>query len=113
MAIYIYLFYPLPTSLTVFLQGYCVCHIYLLFVICVANIIIVYLCTQFLMWWLPILIVAAVGVVVGVAFLVIGCIFWVCRCCGRCGGGYSQKQSHDCMMCCTTLLLLLCTLGLL
>ena len=53
------------------------------------------------------------GVAVGVAFLVTGCVFCVCRCCGKCGGGYSMKQSHDCTTCSCTCLLLFLTLGLL
>ena len=68
---------------------------------------------QFLNWWTPILAVSCVGVAVGVAFLVTGCVFCVCRCCGKCGGGYSMKQSHDCTTCSCTFLLLFLTLGLL
>jgi prominin 1 len=67
----------------------------------------------FLDWWTPILAVACVGVAVGVAFLVAGCVVCGCRCCGNCGGGYSMKQSHDCTMFSCTLLLLLFTLALL
>ena len=69
--------------------------------------------TQFLDWWTPILAVACVGVAVGVAFLVAGCVVCGCRCCGNCGGGYSMKQSHDRTMFSCTLLLLLFTLALL
>ena len=68
--------------------------------------------SQFLKWWIPILIVSVVGVAVGVVFLVVGCVFWACRCCGHCKWK-SQQYSHDSVLCSCSLLLLLCTLGLL
>lgn len=69
--------------------------------------------SNFLQWWTPILMVSAVGLAVGLVFLLSGCVFWICWCCGKCGGGHSQKHSHDCAMCVSTVLLLLSVLGLL
>lgn len=76
------------------------------------TLIVCYDLLQFLTWWTPILIVSCVGVAVGVVFLVWGCIFWF-RCCGKCGGKYSMRQSHDYAMWSCSILLLLCTFGLL
>jgi len=70
---------------------------------------------QFASWWTWVIVFVAIGAILSLLFLIVGCIFWCCRCCGNCGGGRKAReyQYNDCKTITFTIILLIFTLLLL
>ena len=69
---------------------------------------------QFGGWWAPILVVAALGPVFALVFLIAGCCFCSCRLCGKCEGSSKHKHRNRNNIRCTILyIMLICCISVL